>query len=359
MTRWRVDFRVKSDVVLAKHEKKLLFTPPDNSYEIYLFTNRGQGKHEADELYLSAHVVLEDEDRQNAADKAEVHLRQFLNVLTIVTNAYYRIEARILVADWTPGLEKRRLLYFKGFPNPHVPIYALSQKEIETVKKLMRKPIPRSVQLAMGWWARGVSAEYPNGQFQFFWYALEILAEHAKPSVKVPSKCPTCNGDLYCPICKQTPLHRPYPKQAVKMLVDKHVRGEPDRFFQLIDEARNRLLHGDDPTEIERELDIKWEKISDSLGKATWAALVDTLIKNITATGATEAGKLVLMEANTYVHYHVTIGADMEMGAAHADPANPQIEEFQPDFQLNMIVQEGPKETKTEPAQPALEGEKS
>lgn len=358
MTRWRVDFRVKSDLVLAKHERKLLFVPADNSYEIHLFTKRGQGKHAADELYLSSHVVLQDEDPQSAADKAEIHLRQFLDVLAIVTSVYYRIEGRILVADWTPGLTNRRFLHFKSFPDPHVPLYALRQDHLETVKKLMANPIPRSVQLAMRWWARGVSAGQASEQFQFFWYALEILAEHAKPSVKVPSKCPTCNGDLFCPSCKVTPLHRPYPKQAVKMLVEKHVRGEPDHFFALIDEARNRLLHGDDPKEIERELSIKWEKISDSLGKATWAALLSTLI-NITAANATQAGKLALIETNTYVPYHVTVASDISMGVAHADPANPQIEEFQPDFQLDMIVHEGQEEAKTEPVQSALEGETS
>ena len=352
MTRWRVDFKVKSDLVLAQHEKKILFTAPDNSHEIHLVTKRGQGKHAADELYLSAHVVLEDEEVRHAADEAEVRLRQFLDVLAIVSNSYYSIEELVMAVDWTPGLKERRLQVYNVFPNPHVPMYALTQAQMDAVKKLMANTIPRAMRLAMRWWARGVSAESPSEQFQFFWYALEILAEHVKPTIKVPSKCPKCNGDLFCSVCNENPLHRPYPKQAIKMLVDRHVTGKPDRFFTLIDEARNRLLHGDDPLVIEQELEIKWEKISDSLGHATWAALFSTL-SNIAVINATEAPKLDLLRTNTFVHYDVSIVADISVGATHADPSNPQIEEFQlPDFKVSMNVQEGTLETRTTSSQP-------
>ena len=144
MTRWRVDFRVKSDMVLVKHEKELVFISPDNSYKIHLLTKRGPGKHAADELYLSAHVILEDDDLENATDKAEVCLQRFLDVLSIVTNGYYRIKERIMVADWTPGLNKRRFLYYKEFPNPNIPVYALEGAHIDTVKTLLTNPIPRS-----------------------------------------------------------------------------------------------------------------------------------------------------------------------------------------------------------------------
>src|SRR5713101_6896247 len=125
MTRWRVDFRVKSDLALDKNEKKLFFASPDSCFEIHLFTKRGHGIHAADELYISAHVILEDEGPHNASDKAEMYLRQFLDVLSIVTSTAFQIKERILVADWTPGLTKRRFLYFKTFPNPHVPVHAL------------------------------------------------------------------------------------------------------------------------------------------------------------------------------------------------------------------------------------------
>ena len=346
MTRWRVDFKVKSDLVLAKHENKILFNAPDNSHEIHLITKRGQGVHAADELYLSAHVVLENEEIRDAADDAEVRLRRFLDVLAIVANSYYSIEELVMAVDWTPGLTRRRLLAYNVFPNPHVPMYGLTQSQMEAVKKLMANPIPRAVRLAMRWWARGLSAESPNEQFQFFWYALEILADHVKPPIKVPSKCPKCNGELFCPACNENPLHRPFPKQAIKMLVDKHFTGKPDQFFTVIDVARNRLLHGDDPLVIEQDLNIKWDKISDSLGHVTWAALFSTL-SNIAVIDATEAPKLDLLRANTFVHYDVSTAADISVGATHADPSNPLIEEFEPPgFKVSMNVQEGTLETK-------------
>lgn len=338
MTLWRVDFKVKSDLVLAKDEKDVHFTAPDNSYEIYLFTKRGPGQHAADELYLSAHVLLQDDDAQHAADEAEVHLRRFLDILAIVTNSYYAIRDRTMVVDWTPGLNKRHLLSFRQFPNPHVPLYALKQAQLETVKKLMAKPIPRDVRLAIRWWARGLSADAASDQFQFLWYALEILAEHVKPTNKVASKCPKCQGDLLCTTCNAVPLHRPHPKQAIKMLVDKHVKGQPDKFFELIDEARNRLLHGEDPAAIEQDLKVGWTTISDALGKATWTALLSNLVNDATSGGV---GKLDLIQASTFMHYDAVAVANITAGANHADPANPRIEEFQPDFTINMNVMEG------------------
>ena len=254
-----------------------------------------------------------------------------------------------MVADWTPGLKSHRFLYFKEFPNPDVPNYGLTQEHIETVAKYSANPIPLSVRLAMSWWARGVKASYPTEQFQYFWYALEILAEHLKPTTRVSSKCPACNGDLNCQTCGSVPLHRPYPKQALKMVIEKHVRHDPDHFFKTVDEARNRLLHGADDKAIEQDLGIKWEKLSDNLGKVTWVSLLDTLGK-ITMETSDKETLLALIETNTFVHYHVTIRTDMIMSGNHLDPANPQIDEFQPKFELNMIVNEHEKKDQGEQA---------
>jgi len=295
MTTWRVDFKVKSDLVLDKGQKEVVFKAPDGSHSIHLMTRRGEGKHAADELYLSAHVVLDGAEARQAADAARTVLRRFLDVLAVVTSASYRITERVLVVDWTPGLTERGFLYFKPFPNPNVPLYGLAQEHMESVATLSGNPIPGTIRLAIRWWADGVSASPSSAQFQRFWYALEILAEHVKPTAKVASKCPVCSGDLHCAACGEVPLHRPYPKQAIAMLIEKHVKGQSGEFFSRIDEIRNRLLHGDDPVEIERALNMKWEEVTDALGKATWAALLSNLIST-TAAHAVAPGKLALAE---------------------------------------------------------------
>jgi len=340
-TRWRVDFRVKSDMVLAKDQSEVVFTAPDDSHEIHLFTRRGAGKHAADELYLATHVILHDEDPMRAADRAADYLRAFLNVLSVVTSSYYRVEERTLVADWTLRVSHRRFLYFKRFPNPNVPIYGLEQAHLASAMKLMSNQIPGAVLLAIRWWARGVGATPSSDQFQYFWYALEIFAEFTKPTAKVPDKCPSCGGELFCQRCETVPVHRPYPKQAIRELILKHVKGEPEKAFELWDKARNALLHGTDPKEIQGALGFSWQWLSDSLGKAVWAAFLAYLV-NLVAASASERGSLALAEANTYAHFEMTVTSDMAMGAAHKDPDSPKIEEFQPDFKLEMNVQEQP-----------------
>jgi len=124
------------------------------------------------------------------------------------------------------------------------------------------------------------------------------------------------------------------------MLIEKHVKGQSGEFFSRIDEIRNRLLHGDDPVEIERALNMKWEEVTDALGKATWAALLSNLIST-TAAHAVAPGKLALAATNTYTHYEMHAITDISMQVKHADPANPQIDEFQlPDFKLDLIVKD-------------------
>ena len=351
MTRWRVDHEVKSDLVLVKNQNQVVFKSPDASHEICLMTRRGPGKHAADELYLSAHVILEHDDPLEAADKAETYLHEFLDILAVVTNAFYRMKKRTMIVDWTPGLTNRRCWYFKEFPNPHIPNYALNQDLIDTVSKYATNSIPLDVRLAIGWWARGVAAPYPSEQFQYFWYALEILAEHLKPTTKIATKCAYCQGDLQCPACNKVPLHRPYPKEAIRMIIDKHMRNDPALFFEKVDGARNRLLHGQKERVIEQETGMKWEALSDNMGKLTWAALLDTLGKITLEATSAEHTDLSLIETNTFVHYHMTMRSDLVVGARHADPFNPQIDEFSlPGLEVNMIVSEHSDEHQQKPA---------
>ena len=68
-----------------------------------------------------------------------------------------------------------------------------------------------------------------------------------------------------------------------------------------------------------------------------------------------EAGKveLALLNVSTYTHYHVNMRTDLIMGSHHANPADPQIDEFMlQGLEIGMIVNEherqpGPQSAKT------------
>ena len=114
-----------------------------------------------------------------------------------------------------------------------------------------------------------------------------------------------------------------------------------------MDDARNKLLHGEDKEKIEQDLGVPWEKLSDDLGKVTWFALLD-ILGHLMIAASSENIDLALVEASTFVHYHVTMRTDLIIGAHHANPSDPQIDEFMlPGFEVNMIVNEdekGPRE---------------
>lgn len=345
MTRWRVDHEIKSNLVLVQNEKRIVFHAPDTSHSIYLVTRRGPGKHASDELYISSHVILYDDDPVEAGEKADEYLNEFLETLAVVTSGSFRVKGPTLIVDWSPGLTDRKCLSFKKFPDPHVPGYALSQELVDTVAKYSAQSIPLDVRLAMSWWARGIAASLPHDQFQYFWYALEILAEHLKPPTKIATTCPHCQDDLYCRSCDTVPRHRPYPKQAIRLLIEKHVRDNPQEFFEKVDKARNMLLHGEDRRQIEHDLDLSWEKLSNSLGKTTWYALLDALGRQMRKTSSVHP-KLALIHVRSYTHYHVSMRTDLIITTHHANPDDPQIDEFVlPDLQIDMIVDEHEKDS--------------
>ena len=68
-------------------------------------------------------------------------------------------------------------------------------------------------------------------------------------------------------------------------------------------------------------------------------ALLSYLL-NLTAAKATESGSLERLIANRYDHYELVVTIDMSMRAEHADPENPKIHEFQPAFNLDLVVEE-------------------
>lgn len=351
MTRWRVDHEIKSNMVLVKDEKQIVFHAPDTSHSIYLVTRRGPGKHAADELYLSSHVILDDDDPIEAAERADEYLDQFLETLAVVTSGSYRVKGRTLIVDWTPGLTNRKCFHFKSFPNPHVPGYALSQKLVDTVVKYSAHAIPLDVRLAMSWWARGVAASLPHDQFQYFWYALEILAEHLKPTTKVATTCPHCQGELHCKSCDIVPLHRPYPKQAIRMVIEKYVKDDPHQFFDKVDKARNKLLHGEDREQVEQDLGLPWEDLSNGLGKVTWFTLLDALSRQIRKESS-EHPKVDLIHVRSYPHSHVVMQTDLIIGSNHANPADPQIDEFMlPGLEIDMIVSEHENDPGAQPGE--------
>ena len=143
-----------------------------------------------------------------------------------------------------------------------------------TIERLLEFDIPPAIRRAMRWYRLGINETWPDDQFMYFWFALEIVAEFQKSSEKVSDKCPHCHSPLYCESCEKHPVHKPYPKQVIRDLLKMVDKNCDDEIIKLLDKTRNSLMHGSTLKEIEDSLPQPHEEIVDILGRLLWRAIV-------------------------------------------------------------------------------------
>ena len=328
MTKWIADYEVVSHLSLAEGESKLTYNNPIDSYEVHI--KNLYIKPPVEKPLISVQVILETDVIDNVADLSRKYLKLFLNILTLVTNSKFTIHRLLRVIDWSPGLEMRNCHQFFSSPDFNIPLPLLNNKILDSVYTLMKSDITNDLRRALRWFSRGVGANYIDEQFQYFWFALETIAEKDKDKTKVPDQCPKCQSPLYCETCKETPMHRPYPKQAIEQLIKKVVKGNPEKLFETLSKVRNELLHGEDSDEIEKSLPTDMSQLVDVLGQTVWAALINSF------QAPAEGTKLNLLRTNRFSHRRLVTTLVGSVGSASCKD-DPQIEKV-PLIKMEMHV---------------------
>jgi hypothetical protein len=287
---------------------------------------------------LSVHIYFETERLDFSAEElATSYLAEILNILTFATGAAFRKHRIRQIVDATPSKSAMRNVLMWGDAAEHAdPQPFLDARIAKSLERLLGADTPPAVTRAMRWYRLGVGAIAPDDQYIYFWFAVEILAEFSKPTEKVPDKCPRCQSALYCETCKQHPTHKPYAKQAIRLLLKTAEPGLVDETIDRLDLVRNRLMHGATLKEIEADLPEPKEQVVDTLGRLLWKSLL------LQFSGKVSEGTIALGYPNTYVHHTVH-------GVAHVQTVVPE----GPDgvFDLNFagmtvqIVQSGPPQS--------------
>ena len=175
----------------------------------------------------------------------------------------------------------------------------LREDTARAIERLLEFDMPPAIRRAMRWYRLGINETVPDDQFMNFWFALEIVAGFQKPTDKVPDRCPQCQSPLFCESCETHPVHKPYPKQAIRALL-KAVDNEcDDATIERLDRTRNSLMHGSTLKEIEDSLTQPHEQIVDILGHLLWKALIHQLPHEMFD------GTLAMGYPSTYVHHTV------------------------------------------------------
>jgi len=252
---------------------------------------------------------------------------ELLDHLAFVCCLKLRLRDLLHVFDWEPvrdGL--RQCLYgTRQYLHDGAPFEALQQRLLDTVGTLQTQPLNSRLRRALKWFSNGVAARYQDDQFAYFWFVIELVAQIIKEPTRVPDKCPNCRGPLYCEQCKTTPLHRPYPKQAIQELFLKYGPTDADKFYRDAADARNMLMHGTDVPTIEVDLNVEFSQLTDQMGRLAWTAIANQFIPAMVGKNPS------FLRPSTFSSLHLTAYANMEVGYDpdfdNPDPANfPKIE---------------------------------
>lgn len=309
MTRFLANWEVETDVLLAEGTPYLRYDHPVGKYTVFL---RNVPEERNELFYLSMQFIFDAPSLKESKDVGELLAREFLDYLTFASNLKLRLRNIRQIFNWEPGGSGMRdCLYFTpSSAHDGGPFEALQQSLLNAVGMLQLHPIEPRLRRALKWFGNGVAARAPDDQFAFFWFVIELVAQHIKQPVPVPDRCPTCHGPLYCETCAATPLHRPYPKQAVHQLFQRYVapQKEPEHFYKHASDARNMLMHGDEVKSIEAALSIEFPDLVDDMGHLAWIALLNQFVPAL-------VGKQpMFLNVNHYVHMTLTGHAVAQVG---------------------------------------------
>jgi hypothetical protein len=314
---WIAEFRVESELGLTEGAKKLVYRHPTGKYEASLVDVKDD-KHPDENL--AVRIILEAADLATAEMETEAVCRGFLYLLSFATNTGFEIKRRTYVLDWSKGTFMRHgRVYAPRFEDDPTP--ALNDTILRTIAILQTWGVTPILERSLRWFANGIRSRVMEDQYQYFWFVVEGLAVSSKPAGKVTDKCQRCGGELRCDSCHELSTHRPFEKQAIEALFDRLgvLKTLVEHFFAV----RNSLLHGETreaiiAARVAKEPKFRFDRLVDYLGEIAWRATIAAFEK------IDPPEKLEVFAPNTYVHWHMTASAEIEIGVPN--PMDPQPE---------------------------------
>lgn len=277
--RYVANYEINSDVSVILDGEELQIQHPKGLFKARI--KNIVRKDYSTPFLLSMQLAFDAPGLQEAKEIGQERLIDCLNLLAFITGSSFTRHRTRLVVDATSTTGMRDCLMWSDEVTHEDPQPILEPRLMRSVERLLQFDAPSAIRRALRWYRFGINSTQPEDQFQYFWFALEIIAEHQKSSEKVPDRCPDCHNPLYCETCKKHPTHRMYAKQAIRALIEAADKDCKVDTIEMLDETRNRLMHGAIIREIEDKLPKPSEDIVDVLGKIVFKALVHQFPREI------------------------------------------------------------------------------
>lgn len=266
------NYEIKSECSVLADDLRLQIKHPQGLYRA-LIKNIPRSDYSTPFL-LSLHLYFDTPDLDEAKEIAEERLADCLNMLAFTSGSAFSRHRIRQIVDCTPDSGMRDIRFWGDAIDHEDPQPFLDEHTTKAIERLSEFQIPPAIRRAMRWYRLGINAVMPSDQFQYFWFALEIIAEFQKGEEKVPSNCPHCNSHLFCESCDTHPVHKRYQKQAIQALLTTVDKECDDAIFRRLDKTRNGLMHGKTMKEIEGDQPEEQKHIVDTLGNLVWKALI-------------------------------------------------------------------------------------
>jgi hypothetical protein len=288
------NYEIKSDASVSFDDRWLKFEHPTGLYQARL--RNITRKDFSTPFLLTLHLTFETPSLKEAKEVADDRLADCLNVLSLVTSCTFARHRIRQIVDASSTDEMRTVLYWGDAIENEDPQPILNPGYMKSVERLLAFDAPLPVKRALRWYRLGVAAKNPDDQYAYFWFALEILAVYQDSPEEVPEPCPVCKSALFCKTCEKNPLHKPYPRQKIRSLMQAVDKTVDDQTVKMLDTARNALMHGKTLKEIKHKLPEEWEEVVTVLGKILFKAIVHQIPKDLLRE------KISVGSPSTYVH---------------------------------------------------------
>lgn len=266
------NYEIKSECSVVEDDLRLQIKHPQGLFRA-LIKNIPRPDYSTPFL-LSLHLYFDAPDLDGAKELAEERLADCLNMLAFASGSAFTRHRIRQIVDCTPDSGMRDIRFWGEAIDHEDPQPFLNEDTTKAIERLSEFQLPPAIRRAMRWYRLGINATVPSDQFQYFWFALEIIAEFQKGEEKVPSNCSHCNSPLFCESCNTHPVHKRYQKQAIQALLAAVDKEFDEAMFKRLDKTRNGLMHGSTMKEIEGDQPEGDKHIVDILGNLVWKALV-------------------------------------------------------------------------------------
>lgn len=326
MARRLMKFEVKSELELAADTIRTPFKHPSGSYEIHL--ENASSQMVGSESKLIAYVIFEAPDIDSAPEIGEKVLRDFLDIVVLMTGSALRIHKKVCLFDWAENIVERHGRIYKVVTDPDSPLAQLDSVLAKSVQTYIASNPDEFVLRALRWYSAGVSAGPADEQFQFFWHSIETLSKLEKEHKEVSDTCARCGEPLYCKQCKAVSIHMPYPSQAIKQLFEKTLPEQPDAYTHA-SAMRYALLHGDNTDVLATRLGVNLSDLVDVCAEVAWRVLVRVVAPK------DQDVKVALLKPNTVLHHEL-------ITQGHVSFKSPEGREVKfediPDINMDVII---------------------